>query len=107
MLFASRFTRATAARRFAVLSARFRRLAVLTARGIILAARLSAASLTLAAAPLTLPTTAAALLATVLDRFGFNGRIRLIAGNRDARDLFFQQALDIAQQLMLIHAHQR
>ena len=100
MLFASRFTRATAARRFAVLSARFRRLAVLTARGIILAARLSAASL-------TLPTTAAALLATVLDRFGFNGRIRLIAGNRDARDLFFQQALDIAQQLMLIHAHQR
>ena len=66
MLFASRFTRATAARRFAVLSARFRRLAVLTARGIILAARLSAASL-------TLPTTAAALLATVLDRFGFNG----------------------------------
>lgn len=50
VLFASRFTRATAARRFAVLSARFRRLAVLTARGIILAARLSAASLTTAAA---------------------------------------------------------
>lgn len=50
----------------------------------------STAWLLLTATTTTLPTTAAAtLLATVLDRFGFDWRVRLITRNRNARDLFF------------------
>lgn len=78
------------AQRFTVLHTRFRRLAVLTARGTVLVAWLSVVPLTLAIASLTLPTATAALLAAVLDRLGFNGRVRFIPDNHDVRDLSFR-----------------
>ena len=49
----------------------------------------------------------ATALTTVLNRLGFDRRIRLVTRNGDARDLFLQQAFDIMQQLMFIYADQR
>ena len=68
---------------------------------------LTTTSLAAPALALTATTAAALLLATVLNRLGFDRRIRLVTRNGDARDLFLQQAFDIMQQLMFIYADQR
>lgn len=52
-----------------------------------------------------LSTTAATLLATVLDRFGFDWRVRLAAQNRNAQDLFFQQFFDITRSSLCSSTH--
>ena len=52
-------------------------------------------------------TASTAALTTVLNRLGFDRRIHFVTRGFDARDLFLQQALDVAQQLVLVHADQR
>ena len=51
--------------------------------------------------------TAATLLATILNWLRFNGRIHFVSRRFNTRDLFLQQAFDVAQQFVFIHADQR
>ena len=64
-------------------------------------------SLTAAALALAATAATATLLTTVLNRLRSDRRIRRIAIDGDAWNLFFQQTFDIMQQFMLVHADQR
>src|SRR3990170_1193302 len=57
--------------------------------------------------PATAATALVALPAPHQDRFGLDGRIGREALNHHLRDVVPEQALDVAQEIALVHAHQR
>src|SRR3989344_3852496 len=61
----------------------------------------------LAALSRSLRPATAALAASMTDRLGPDRRVRLEALDHGLRDIALEQALDVAQVIALVHAHQR